>query len=115
MLFVAGNDIALIRLPRLAKTVTEQGKHVSPICLGWNSKIKLPTAQHGQTLVVGWGKRDRFDTLEESGSYSTKLNKVQLPIVGLAICRHKYFNQFNVWEDRHLCAGDEGILFYMVF
>ena len=58
--------------------------------------------------MVGWGKRSRFDTLKESGSYSSNLNKVVVPIVGLAVCRHKFRNQFNVWAEKHLCAGDEG-------
>ena len=71
----------------------------------------MPIPQNGQTFVLGWGKRSRFDTIEETGSYSTKLNKVEVPVVALAICRFKLFNQFNVLRDKHLCAGDEGIQF----
>ena len=106
----AGNDIALIRLPRLASTVEEVGKHVLPICLGWNPSIKLPNPQFGQTLVIGWGKTSNLGSLQSSGAYSSKLHKVEVPIVGLAVCRHKFLNQFNVWRDKHLCAGDEGII-----
>ena len=81
-----------------------------PVCLNWNPSIVLPNPQYGQTLVIGWGKTSNIGRLQLNGAYSSKLRKAQVPIVGLAICRHEFLNQFNVWGDKHLCAGDEGIV-----
>ena len=49
-----GNDIALIRLPRLATTYFEDfDEIVGPVCLGWDKTIKVPDNQY---LVSGWGR-----------------------------------------------------------
>jgi len=49
-----GDDLALIRLPRLATTFDEDpDENVAPVCLAWNEKAKLPTKQH---VVMGWGR-----------------------------------------------------------
>ena len=48
-----GNDIALIRLPNLAKTINEDpGQIVMPVCLGWDQTIKVPSENH---MISGWG------------------------------------------------------------
>ena len=49
-----GDDIALIRLPRLAVTVDEDPEEsVTPVCLAWNETAKLPNKEH---VVMGWGR-----------------------------------------------------------
>ena len=56
-----GNDIALIRLPRLAITVNEDPDQiVLPICLGWPG-VQVPQEKFE---VAGWGRtnNDPFDS-----------------------------------------------------
>ena len=51
-----GDDIALIRLPRLAITANEDPDQiVMPVCLGWRSDIRVP---NGKYIVAGWGRTD---------------------------------------------------------
>ena len=106
---LGGNDIALIRLPRVVRTIEIGGKHVLPICLPYNIEPEKRDILLRETLVVGWGKRSNFDRIKEHGAYSSKLNKIKVPMVDLATCRRKLFYQYNLWEDKHLCAGDEGM------
>ena len=66
-----GDDIALIRLPRLAITVNEDPDQiVLPICLGWPG-VQVP---QDKFIVAGWGRTsndpfDRGDT-PTSGAHS---------------------------------------------
>ena len=106
---LGGNDIALIRLPRVVRTIEIGGKHVLPICLPYNIEPEKRDILLGETLVVGWGKRGNFDRIKKHGAYSSKLNKIKVPMVDLETCRRKLFYQYNLWEDKHLCAGDEGM------
>ena len=105
---LGGNDIALIRLPRVVRTIEIGGLHVLPICLPYNLEPEQRGILLRETLVVGWGKRGNFDRIKKHGAYSSKLNKIKVPLVDLATCRRKLFYQYNLWEDKHLCAGDEG-------
>ena len=42
-----GNDIALIRLPRLVLTNEEDfNQIVQPVCLGWDNTIQVPEANY---------------------------------------------------------------------
>ena len=53
-----GNDIALIRLPRLANTFLEGSEFkVLPICLGWNLNITQVPSEN--SIVAGWGRTDK--------------------------------------------------------
>ena len=46
------NDIALIRLPRLAETYIENHKTpVLPICLGWKTDFEIPT-DYAQVRII---------------------------------------------------------------
>ena len=117
MLFIsAGNDIALIRLPRLVKTVVEDAANsiVNPVCLGWNDDIKMPNPQFRLSLTVGWGKtnNEKYDTgdLSTTGVFSSALQKVYVPIIPTADCRRKHLRRFPVKSDQHICAGDEGTI-----
>ena len=56
-----GNDIALIRLPRLAITVNEEyDQIVLPACMGWDRTMNVPDSKY---IVSGWGRtnNDVFD------------------------------------------------------
>ena len=103
-----------MRLPRPVTTVQEQGQHVLPICLAWHPDIKQPTSLFRQSLTVGWGITNELNPsgdLHNSGAVSPELHKVDVPIVGFAVCKHKYLNRFNIRRDRHVCAGDEGVYY----
>ena len=67
------NDIALIRLPRLANTFLEGPEYkVMPICLGWNlNGTQVPSEN---SIVAGWGRTDKRPVhgggdFENSGAY----------------------------------------------
>ena len=71
--FPFNNDIALIRLPRLANTFLEGPEYkVLPICLGWNlNGTQVPSEN---SIVAGWGKTDKCPVhgggdFENSGAY----------------------------------------------
>ena len=101
-----GNDIALVRLPRLAITANEDfDQIVHPACLGWDNTIQVPGEQY---MVSGWGRTsnnvfDRGD-LKESGAHSSKLQKLIVPLVPLAECKanNKAFQDITI---KQMCAG----------
>jgi len=101
-----GNDIALIRLPRLATTYFEDfDEIVGPVCLGWDKTIEVPDAQH---LVSGWGRTnndvyDRGD-IGISGAHSSKLLKLVVPRIPLDQCKAD-FPIFKDLTEKQICAG----------
>jgi secreted trypsin-like serine protease len=82
------NDIALLRLS-------------TPLTLGTAVRaIAIPSSSYaasGDAVVSGWG------TTSESGSLSTLLRKVTVPIVTDAVCRQAYGSSDIV--DSMICAG----------
>ena len=110
-----GDDIALIRLPKLAITVNEDHNQiVLPICLGWpgRSDIQVPK---GKFIVAGWGRTsndpfDRGDT-PSTGAHSRLLQKLELPIFSIfsgTQCQSRFRRLFSgIHPDKHICAGGE--------
>ena len=96
------------------KTVLEDptGSNILPVCLGWNSDIKIPNPQFRLSLTLGWGKNnnENFDTgdLSTCGVYTCVLKKGYVPIVPAAECARKHLRRFPIYKDQHVCAGDEG-------
>merc|ERR1719219_1746727 len=103
-----GNDIALIRLPRLANTYTEDfDEIVSPVCLGWDNTIEVPKENY---VVSGWGRTnnvygDRGD-IGVSGAHSAKLQKLEVPFIDIETCKND-FPIFKQLTEKQLCAGGE--------
>ena len=104
-----GNDIALIRLPRLAITVNEEfDQIVAPACIAWDRTIQVPTDAH---IVSGWGRtnNDAYDRgdIRVSGAHSAKLKKLEVPIIPLDRCTTEW-PIFKDLTQKQICAG--GIL-----
>jgi len=101
-----GNDILLIRLPRLASTFMEDfDEIVSPVCLGWDNTIEVPKENY---LVSGWGRTnnvygDRGD-IGVSGAHSAKLQKLEVPFIDIETCKND-FPIFKQLTEKQLCAG----------
>ena len=126
------NDIALIRLPRLATTYYEKTRYlqmwidvftkilfcsgeiiylpisarVVPICLGWNEDEKVPLDKQ---IAAGWGRTNNnyFDKgdVDETGAFSSILLKVETPFIPIAECKRKH-SVFNIITDeKQVCAG----------
>ena len=101
-----GNDIALIRLPRLATTYFEDfDEIVGPVCLGWDKTIKVPDSQY---VVSGWGRtnNDAYDRgdIGVSGAHSAKLQKLTVPRIPLDKCKVDY-PIFKDLTEKQICAG----------
>lgn len=101
-----GNDIALIRLPRLAVTYDDDDELIAmPACLKWVDSIQLPEYK---TWVAGWGRtsNDRWDKGDvlEGGAHSNFLQKAEAPIIPQATCHQKY-PDFRRTTDKQICAG----------
>jgi len=101
-----GNDIALIRLPRLATTYFEDfDEIVGPVCLGWDKTIKVPDNQY---VVSGWGRtnNDAYDRgdIGVSGAHSAKLQKLTVPRIPLDKCKVDY-PIFKDLTEKQICAG----------
>merc|ERR1712241_1456918 len=107
-----GNDIALIRLPRLAETFLEDfDQIVAPVCLGWDNTIKVPDFidnPDAKYLVSGWGRtnNDAYDRgdIGVSGAHSSKLLKLTVPRIPLDQCKA----DFPIFKDltlKQICAG----------
>jgi len=101
-----GNDIALIRLPRLATTYFEDfDEIVGPVCLGWDKTIKVPDNQY---VVSGWGRtnNDAYDRgdIGVSGAHSAKLQKLTVPRIPLDKCKADY-PIFKDLSEKQICAG----------
>ena len=117
--YLAGNDIALIRLPRAVNTVIEdsKGSNILPVCLGWKSDIDMPNPQFRLSLILGWGKEnnERFDKgdLSYCGAYSCGLKKAYVPITPLAECKQQHKFAFQIFSSMHICAGAEGIVLFV--
>jgi len=108
-----GNDIALIRLPRLANTATENSdgldpfdEIVFPVCLGWDNTITVPKDKF---TVSGWGRTsndpyDRGDT-KEAGAHSSILQKLEnVPFIDHETCK-KNWTIFRGITEKQICAG----------
>ena len=101
-----GNDIALIRLPRLAITFNEDfDQIVHPACLGWDNTIQVPDEQY---MVSGWGRTsnngfEKGDIIV-SGAHSSKLQKLIAPLVPLDQCKanRKRLQGITI---KQVCAG----------
>jgi len=104
-----GNDIALIRLPRLAITYNEDfDQIVSPACLRWDKTIEVPGQQY---MVSGWGRTtnniyDQGDK-PKSGAHSSKLMKVVVPIKTFKECKGTLIGKRIHESKRQMCAGGE--------
>lgn len=101
---VDGNDIALIRLPRLAVTVNQEfDQLVMPICLSWPG-MELPEEKF---VVAGWGRtsNDPYDEgdIFDSGAHSALLRKLEVSLV--PDCKSKFPIYSNITEDKYICAG----------
>lgn len=102
-----GNDIALIRLPRLALTAAQDPDQlVMPACLKWNSDIIVPNELF---TVAGWGRtnNDAFDRgdIRISGAPSSKLKKLQVPVIPTSQCKTTYGIFKGIDEQKQICAG----------
>ena len=101
-----GNDIALIRLPKLAITVNEEyDQIVLPACMGWDRTMDVPDTNH---IVSGWGRTnndiyDRGD-VKESGAHSSVLKKLIVPRIPLDQCKKDY-TIFKDLSEKQICAG----------
>ena len=101
-----GNDIALIRLPRLAQTIEEDfDQIVMPACLGWDNTIQVPD---GNFIASGWGRTnsdvyDRGD-IGSSGAHSAILKKLAVPLIPLDQCTKDY-SIFKDLTEKQICAG----------
>ena len=105
-----GNDIALVRLPRLAITVNQDSDNpVLPICMAWNSNIRLPRSP--EYLVAGWGRTNNDPSdrgeIEHSGTFENILQKLEVPLVPVSQCKANYRIFRNISTRKHLCAGGE--------
>ena len=103
-----GNDLALIRLPRLADILifdTDSKDLVQPICLPLKSSDIDDS--DSDLYITGWGKatqnradRGEFATL---GVFERTLNFAKLPFISHTECRRS----LPVHRTRHICAGGE--------
>jgi len=101
-----GNDIALIRLPTLAKTYIEDfDQIVSPVCLGWDNTIEVPKSKF---IVSGWGRtnNDAYDRgdIRVSGAHSAILQKLEVPLIDVITCRENN-TIFKELTEKQVCAG----------
>ena len=101
-----GNDIALIRLPRVALTIEEDfDQIVMPACLGWDNTIQVPDDMF---IGSGWGKvnNDVYDEgdIGTAGAYSAKLMKLAVPLIPLEQCTKDY-SIFKDLTEKQICAG----------
>merc|ERR1711981_499273 len=101
-----GNDIALIRLPRLANTYIEDfDEIVSPVCLGWDNTIEVPSTKY---IVSGWGRtnNDAYDRgdIRVSGAHSAILQKLEVPLIDVETCRANN-TIFKALTEKQVCAG----------
>ena len=108
-----GNDIALIRLPNLAKTIYEDPDQiVMPVCLGWDHTIKVPSENH---MISGWGRTNNvkgdIGDIRKSGAHSAKLKKLVVPVVPLEACKTEY-PVFRTISKKQICAGGEKGIFW---
>ena len=93
-----GNDIALIRLPRLAKTYfVDFDEIVAPVCLGWDNTIEVPKSKY---LVAGWG----LTTNDVFGDHSAILQKLEVPFIPINVCKTDYDIYKNL-TIKQVCAG----------
>jgi len=101
-----GNDIALIRLPRLVDTFEEEfDQIVSPVCLGWDNTIEVPSTKY---LVSGWGRtnNEAFNRgdIKVSGAHSAKLQKLEVPLIDAKTCAANNAILKTITE-KQVCAG----------
>jgi len=87
-------DVSLIELTT-PLTFTD---HIQPVCLPLADADVL--VEPNNVWVTGWG------TTSESGSISTQLRQVQVPMVSDATCTREYRNNFH--NDTMFCAGQQG-------
>jgi trypsin len=84
------NDFALLRLKTPIKSFNSNVKSIALAAAGQSLKAG------SQAKVSGWG------ALKESGSSTTRLQVVNVPLIGLSSCRTKYGNLIT---SQMLCAG----------
>lgn len=104
-----GNDIALVRLPRLATTYIEEPRqNVFPICLAWKRSIRLPD---GEFLVTGWGRSNNDPSdpgfIRTAGTFEAKQQKLVVPLIPIRKCKSDYRIFKKISDTKHLCAGGE--------
>ncbi|TRY70795.1 hypothetical protein TCAL_05922 [Tigriopus californicus] len=102
--FGQGNDIALIRLPSLAKTVYDSFDiKVGPACLPWKQEAV------GDLRVIGWGRYSNNlgiirKNLDRFSVNSNNLLYAELENIPYSRCRS--FKEFErVHPTRHICAA----------
>ncbi|MGH0158106.1 UNVERIFIED_CONTAM: hypothetical protein FKN15_035228, partial [Acipenser sinensis] len=90
----ADNDIALLRL----QTPVTYTKFIVPVCLPQRNLAEQVLMRNGtKVTVTGWG-RER----ENSTSYSSALNFIEIPLAPQEQCAELMLNQLT---DNMLCAG----------
>lgn len=92
---INGADIALLR----TKVNITMNEYAWPVCFPSNEATSYAGLE---AIVVGWGKRN-----EESNVFSSKLQKVRLPIIDNKICKNwfKMANREMAINDKIICAG----------
>ena len=109
-----GNDIALIRLPRVALTIEEEyDQIVMPACIGWDNTIQVPDDVF---IASGWGRTnndvyDRGD-IGSAGAHSARLKKLAVPLIPLNQCTEDY-SIFKDLTKKQICAGGKKGIKYL--
>ena len=107
----AGNDIALIRLPKLAKTVVDDpngiGQYVLPVCLDWRATRQQKVGS--SAYVLGWGrtsnsKLDNGDSAN-SGFFEPRLQSANVPLYDFNDCQQRHYSHIAMSRKKQFCAG----------
>ncbi|XP_059092135.1 phenoloxidase-activating factor 1-like [Tigriopus californicus] len=103
--FQNGDDIALIRLPRLVDNGFDRYPQIIPICLPWVVGVSDPNSVYS---VAGWGRTDNQpvskEEIKSTGVLSTSLQFAQVPWVSFTECR-KFQIYAGLKRGKHICAG----------
>ncbi|KYB26593.1 Serine protease easter-like protein [Tribolium castaneum] len=89
------NDIGLIRVPKMNLSL----ENIRPVCLPLDDNARNYNFTNRYGVVTGWGVTD-----EATGSTSSTLKKVQIPVVPHEECVKMYQNITKITHQQ-LCAG----------
>lgn len=99
------NDIALIRLAKLARL----NAGVGAVCMPgtWN-KFSLSELEGKSAVVMGWGRTAYFSNgrVKEIGAPTPVIQKVDVPIIDHQSCQFQYPSRLI--DQRVICAGARG-------
>ena len=97
-----GNDVALVRLPRLAVTIEEDiNQLVAPVCLPWKGDAVDTT----QVLTMGWGRVENGPTspnFYKTGVFKETLQKIEMPLLKTTACEEFFSRDLYPY---YVCAG----------